>query len=125
MLIGSLADAPAGRECVEQIGRGVTILNLIGATDLTTLAGVLSLCRGLISNDSGAMHLAAALGVPVTAMFGPTDETATRPLGRASSVVLTHRVWCRPCMLRECPLDHRCMLGISVDAVVAAARRAS
>ena len=125
VLIGSHADAPAGRECIEQIGRGVPVLNLIGATDLMTLAGVLSLCRGLISNDSGAMHLAAALGVPVTAMFGPTDETATRPLGRASSVVLTHRVWCRPCMLRECPLDHRCMLGISVDAVVAAARRAS
>jgi heptosyltransferase-2 len=123
VLIGSLADAAAGRECAEQMGRGVAILNLIGATDLTTLAGVLRLCRGLISNDSGAMHLAAALGVPVTAMFGPTDETATRPLGRASNVVLTHRVWCRPCMLRECPLDHRCMLGIGVDSVVAAARR--
>ena len=71
------------------------------------------------------MHLAAALGVPVTAMFGPTDEAATRPLGRASNVVLTHQVWCRPCMLRECPLDHRCMLGISVASVAAAARRAS
>jgi heptosyltransferase-2 len=125
VLIGTPADAPAGDECLEQIGRGVPIINLIGATDLTTLAGVLSLCGGLISNDSGAMHLAAALGVPVTAMFGPTDETATRPLGRASSVVLTHPVWCRPCMLRECPLDHRCMLGISADSVIAAARRAS
>jgi heptosyltransferase-2 len=125
VLIGTPADAPAGRECLEMIGRGVPVINLIGTTDLTTLAGVLSLCRGLISNDSGAMHLAAALGVPVTAMFGPTDETATRPLGRASSVVLTHRVWCRPCMLRECPLDHRCMLGISADSVIAAVRRAS
>jgi heptosyltransferase II len=125
VLIGTRADAAAGRECIEHIGPGVLVFNLIGLTDLTTLAGVLSLCRGLIANDSGAMHLAAALGVPVTAMFGPTDEAATRPLGRASSVVLTHRVWCRPCMLRECPLDHRCMLGISVDAVVTAARRAS
>jgi heptosyltransferase-2 len=125
VLIGSRADAPAGRECIERIGRSVAIFNLIGGTDLTTLAGVLSLCRGLISNDSGAMHLAAALGVPVTAMFGPTDETATRPLGQASTVVLTHPVWCRPCMLRECPLDHRCMVGISVDSVVTAARRAS
>jgi heptosyltransferase-2 len=125
VLIGSLGDAPAGRECLEQIGRGAPVLDLIGRTDLMTLAGVLSRCRGLLSNDSGAMHLAAALGVPVTAVFGPTDETATRPLGRASSIVLTHRVWCRPCMLRECPLDHRCMLGISVDSVVAAARRAS
>ena len=82
VLIGSPADASAGRECLEHLGRGVPVINLIGTTDLTTLVGVLSLCRGLISNDSGAMHLAAALGVPVTAMFGPTDETATRPLGR-------------------------------------------
>jgi heptosyltransferase-2 len=125
VLIGTLADAAAGRECIDHIGRGVLVLNLIGLTDLTTLAGVLSLCRGLIANDSGAMHLAAALGVPVIAMFGPTDEAATRPLGRASSIVLTHRVWCRPCMLRECPLDHRCLRGISAEAVVAAVRRAS
>jgi heptosyltransferase-2 len=125
VVIGSPADAPAGRECIDQIGSSTRVFNLIGATDLRTLAGVLSLCRGLISNDSGAMHLAAALGIPVTALFGPTDETATHPLGRASRAVLTHPVWCRPCMLRECPLDHRCMHGISVNSVVASARRAS
>ena len=80
----------------------------------------------LVTNDSGAMHLAAALGVPVTAMFGPTRERETRPLGPeglAAPVVLTHDVWCRPCMLRECPLVHRCMRGITVNAVLAAARR--
>jgi heptosyltransferase-2 len=68
------------------------------------------------------MHLAAAIGVPVTAVFGPTNDLATRPLGDAH-VVVTHPVWCRPCMLRECPLDHQCMRGVKPAAVVAAARR--
>jgi heptosyltransferase-2 len=87
-----------------------------------TLAGVLSHTRALVTNDSGAMHLGAAVGVSVTAVFGPTDEGATRPLGNAHRVLL-HPVWCRPCMLRECPIDHRCMRGIGVAAVVDAARR--
>ena len=76
-----------------------------------------------VTNASGAMHLAAALGVNVTALFGPTNERETRPLGAGRSIVLTHRVWCRPCMLRECPLDHQCMRGISVAAAADAARR--
>jgi heptosyltransferase-2 len=76
-----------------------------------------------VTNDSGAMHLCAAAGVGVTAVFGPTDDTATRPMG-AAHAVLTHDVWCRPCMLRECPLDHRCMRGVPVAAVLASARRA-
>ena len=85
---------------------------LVGRTDLPALAGVLLQCRALVSNDSGPMHFAAALGVRVVALFGPTDERATRPLARAGGdnpVVLTHDVWCRPCLLRECPLTHRCM----------------
>ena len=96
--------------------------DLVGRTDLSTLAGLLTLCRTLVTNDSGAMHLAAAAGVRVTAVFGPTDDTATRPRGDAHAI-LTHEVWCRPCMLRECPLDHRCMRGVGVDAVLASARR--
>ena len=96
--------------------------NLAGRTDLAVLAGIMTLCRTLVTNDSGAMHLAAAAGLGVTAVFGPTDERATRPTGEAH-VVLTHPVWCRPCMLRECPLDHRCMRGVGVARVLAAARR--
>jgi heptosyltransferase II len=124
VLIGTPADAAAGAD-VERAAGG-TILNVIGRTDLRALAGVLAQCRGLVTNDSGAMHLAAALGVAVTAMFGPTRERETRPLGpegAAAPAVLTHDVWCRPCMLRECPLVHRCMRGITVDAVLTAARR--
>jgi heptosyltransferase-2 len=79
-------------------------------------------CRALVSNDSGAMHLGAAVGLAVTVPFGPTDERRTRPVGERHTVI-THQVWCRPCMLRECPIDHRCMTGIAVQAVADAARR--
>ncbi len=121
VLIGSAADRRAGDEVV-QAATGAPI-DLIGRTDLPTLGGVLVNCRGLVSNDSGAMHFAAALGLRVTAMFGPTEEWATRPLGRIAPVVLIHDVWCRPCMLRECPIDHRCMRGITVDSVLSVARQ--
>jgi heptosyltransferase-2 len=97
-------------------------IDLTGGTDLPMLAAVLTHCRAMITNDSGAMHVAAAVGVPVTAVFGPTDESSTRPIGDAHRVII-HSVCCRPCMLRECPIDHRCMRGIGVAAVVNAARR--
>jgi heptosyltransferase-2 len=97
-----------------------SVINLVGRTDLAQLCGVLALGAACLSNDSGAMHLAAALGVPVVAMFGPTNERATSPVGRKTTAVLTAPAWCRPCMLRECPLDHRCLTGIKVDAVVRA-----
>ena len=125
VMIGSTADAPTGEEVLHALGQldnPPPLISLIGRTDLATLAGVLSHARGLVTNDSGAMHLGAAVGVSVTAVFGPTDETATRPLGDAHRVLL-HPVWCRPCMLRECPIDHRCMRGVGVGAVVDAARR--
>jgi len=123
VIVGSAADASAARDLTESLGAGTASLNLVGRTDLTTLCGVLALSRGLVSNDSGAMHLAAAVGAPVVAVFGPTDETATHPIGRAPHTVLTRDVWCRPCMLRECPLDHACMNKVAPDGVLAAVRR--
>jgi heptosyltransferase-2 len=120
-IVGSAADAATGEEVIAA-SRTRALLNLVGRTDLATLAGVMTLARALVTNDSGAMHLGAAAGVSVTAVFGPTNEQATRPLGDAHQV-LTHPVWCRPCMLRECPLDHHCMRGITAGAAIAAARR--
>jgi heptosyltransferase-2 len=98
------------------------LIDLVGRTDLPALAGVLLACRAVVTNDSGAMHLAAAIGVAVTAVFGPTDERFTGPIGAAHAII-TGPAWCRPCMLRECPLDHSCMRGIEVASVVGAARR--
>jgi heptosyltransferase-2 len=100
------------------------VLDLTGVTNLPSLAGVISTAKAFVSNDSGAMHVAAAVGAPVAAIFGPTREHETRPLGRgdARAEVLIHPVWCRPCMLRECPIDHRCMKELSPERVFATVR---
>ena len=123
VLVGSRADASitaAIRSALPAL-RASQVIDLAGATSLETLAATLEMSQACISNDSGAMHVAAAVGAPVVAIFGPTIDAATRPLtrrgGRAD--VLTNPVWCRPCMLRECPLDHRCMTGIPPQRVLA------
>jgi heptosyltransferase-2 len=121
VLVGSPTDRTVGAEIVAAAGEGVRLFDLVG-TDLAAMAGILVHCRALVSNDSGAMHFGAAIGLPVTALFGPTDEQVTRPIGDAHAV-LTNPVWCRPCWLRECPLEHRCMRGIGVETVEAAVRR--
>jgi heptosyltransferase-2 len=123
VLIGAGADAKAGSEVLASVHSAVPPINLIGATDLSTLAAVLVHCRGLVTNDSGAMHFAAALGVNVTAVFGPTNERETRPIGTGRISVVHADVWCRPCMLRECPLTHRCMTAVGADGVVQEMRK--
>jgi heptosyltransferase-2 len=121
ILVGAASDRGAGREIESSLPGAARLVNLIGRTDLRLFAGVLAACHAFVSNDSGAMHLAAATGVPVTAIFGPTDERATAPLGDHD--VIIHQVFCRPCMLRDCPIDHRCMRGVTVDAVFDAVAR--
>ncbi len=103
-------------------------LDLAGQTDLPLLVALMARCRAVVSNDSGAMHLAAAAGVPVTAVFGASNERGTAPLpcdvpGVAPHEILTAQVWCRPCMLRECPIDHRCMRRVEPDRAAAAVQR--
>lgn len=115
VLVGAAGDREAGREIESSLPSDLAVANLIGRTDLRVLMGVMTACRAFVSNDSGAMHLAAAVGVPVTALFGPTKERVTAPLGDHD--VLLHQVFCRPCMLRDCPIDHRCMKRITVDEV--------
>ncbi len=119
VMVGGGGDAPVAgaiRRAIPDLGGG-RLIDLTGRTSLEALAGVLAVADACVSNDSGAMHLAAAVGAPVIATFGPTNEHATRPLPRSGRAahVLTHDVWCRPCMLRECPIDHRCMTGITPD----------
>jgi heptosyltransferase-2 len=138
VLVGAAADMDTVATVLRALSGRATFFNVAGRTDVPTLAGVLVNCRALVANDSGALHLAAALGVNVTAVFGPTNERLTAPVAgprtaspedfRATSpepraTVLIHPVWCRPCLLRECPLDHACMAGIGVPRVLDATRR--
>jgi heptosyltransferase-2 len=94
---------------------------LAGKTSLAGLMGLLGRLSVLVTNDSGPMHLGSAIGVPTVAVFGPTDERETGPLGRNCRVV-RRQVGCSPCLHKECPLDHRCMVLVEVGEVVDAAR---
>ena len=126
VLVGSAADAAASFEVLACAGAASRApIDLTGQTTLAQLAGVLTLCQAVVSNDSGAMHVAAALGLPVTAIFGPTNADETAPRGSRAATVLHGTAWCRPCMLRECPLTQQCMRQVSPDQVVASVRSQS
>ena len=121
VMVGSQGDAATVSEVVRAVDADATphVIDMTGQTTIPMLAGVLSVAVACVANDSGAMHLAAAVGTPLVALFGPTREDETAPLTRSGgrAEVLTHPVSCRPCMLRECPIDHRCMTGIAPDRV--------
>ena len=89
---------------------------LTGKTDLAQAVAVLSEVDLLVTNDTGPAHVAAALGRPTLVIFGPTNPVTTRPLSPAAEIV-RHPPDCSPCMLRDCPIDHRCMTTITPDAV--------
>jgi heptosyltransferase-2 len=77
-------------------------------------------CEVYLTNDSGPMHIASALGVPTVVVFGATDDIATGPTGNTSRII-REQVECSPCLLRECPIDHRCMTRVEADRVAKAA----
>jgi heptosyltransferase-2 len=95
---------------------GPQVLNLAGETTLERFIELVAACRVFLTNDAGAMHVASALGVPTVAVFGPTDFVATAPAGPLSRIV-REPVECSPCMLRDCPIDHRCMTAVSAERV--------
>jgi heptosyltransferase-2 len=109
--------------CEEIAGRGEgRIINLAGKTSLGQLIGLLKKCRLLLTNDSGPMHVAAALGTAVIVPFGSTSPELTAPgqLGDARNHLLTGAAPCAPCFRRACPIDFRCMTQITVERVVTA-----
>ncbi|MCZ6489142.1 MAG: lipopolysaccharide heptosyltransferase II [Acidobacteria bacterium] len=115
--------SPEERPLVESIlpKAGKAALSLAGKTSLTEFIRLVQGCDLYVTNDTGTMHVVAALGVPTLAIFGPTDEQGTRPLGpRVELLVGTAE--CHPCKLRHCPIDHRCMTSISVEDVLHAAQ---
>jgi heptosyltransferase-2 len=97
-------------------------ISLVGETSIRDLAALFSACSIFIGNDSGAMHVAAAAGLPVIGIFGPTDPEGTAPV-TPQFTLIREPVSCSPCFLRNCPVDHRCMTRISVDSVLAAAQQ--
>lgn len=119
VLTGGPGEAEIGRD----IERGMrhAPLNLIGRTSVRQLMALLAACRLMVTNDSGPMHVAAAFGVPIVAVFGPTDHTTTSPLTDSCRIV-RQDVGCAPCLLRQCPTDHRCMEAVTAAQVLAEAR---
>ncbi len=121
LLFGSAAERPLCETVAEPLRRaGIPARNLAGETTLGEFIDLAAVCRLFLTNDSGAMHLASALDVPTVAVFGATDDSATGPVGPLARVVREHAE-CSPCLLRECPIDHRCMTRVSAARVTAAA----
>jgi heptosyltransferase-2 len=119
-----ITGGPAEREIADEIAASAKTkcLNLAGRTSVRGLMALIKRCDFFITNDSGPMHIAAAFGVPLVAIFGPTDHTTTSPFsGRA--VVVRQNVECAPCLLRECPTDHRCMERVTAREVINSAIR--
>ena len=127
VLVGSSGDRATARVIASSLAppARARVIDLTGETTIEQLAGVLRAAQACVSNDSGAMHLAGAVGTPLAAVFGPTREHETAPLARTgrAAEILINPVWCRPCMLRECPIDHRCMKGLSPERVFVAVER--
>jgi len=118
VIVGAKGEEALGRAIAERMQRASVVLS--GQTSIRELMAAIHRCRLFITNDTGPMHMAAAFGVPVVAVFGPTDHLNTSPFG-ADHAVVRHPVECSPCLLRECPIDHRCMTGVTVERVYAAA----
>lgn len=120
VLFGTAADTAAAGPLLAALGDRCE--NRIGRTTVAELIAGLAGCAGLLTNDTGTMHLAAYLGVPTVAVFGSTEQRLTGPLGAAQVVVRNH-VACSPCFRRTCPLDFRCLLGVEPETVAAALER--
>ncbi len=119
LLTGGPGETAIGRDIEKAMS--TKPLNLIGITTIREMMAVISRCHLMITNDSGPMHVAAAFGVPIVALFGPTDHTTTAPFSDRCRIV-RGKVPCAPCLERTCPTDHQCMDAISVAEVLTAIR---
>lgn len=118
VLVGTTADL----DVCERVASSMKTPGVIaaGKTTIPRLKALLALSRLVISNDNGTAHMAAAMRAPCVVIFGPTEHFFTQPLSESARIV-RRQVECSPCMLRDCPIDHRCMTGVSVDDVLSAA----
>lgn len=119
IIFGAASEREVARRIVAAMKHRAVVL--AGETRIGDLPALLAACQLFIGNDAGAMHVAAAVGLPVVAVFGPTDPEGTAPVTPRRTLV-QHAVSCSPCFLRHCPVDHRCMARIEVQQVYEAAR---
>jgi heptosyltransferase-2 len=118
----AVVGGPSEAELGERVARGVGGVNLAGKTSVSQLAAAIARCSLFVTNDTGPMHVADAVGVPVVAVFGPTDWVVTPPYGSGHRVV-RREIECSPCLKRACPLGHHhCMKWVTVEEVLAACR---
>ena len=126
VLIGSKDEADVTNDVVNRMRQRPVVLT--GKTTLDQITAVLGLVDLVVTNDTGPAHIASALGCPTIVIFGPTNPLTTRPFSPKAEMI-RHPPDCAPCMLRDCPIDHRCMTAITVDEVFehsqAALKRAS
>ena len=118
VIFGAKGEERLGQEIAARLSSRSLVLS--GATTIRELMVAVKRCSILLTNDTGPMHIASSFQVPVVAIFGPTDWRATSPFGSAHAIV-RQPVDCAPCLLRECPIDHRCMTGVTVEQVYDAA----
>ena len=120
VILGAKGEERLGREIAARLSSRSLVLS--GSTTIRELMAAVKRCAMVLTNDTGPMHIASAFQVPVVAIFGPTDWRTTSPFGSAHAIV-RQPVDCAPCLLRECPIDHRCMTRVSVDQVYEAATK--
>ena len=121
LLFGAASERALCERVGASLSRAANVRNLAGETTLGEFIEMAAACDLFLTNDSGAMHIASALGVPTVTVFGATDDTTTGPTGPLGRVVREHAE-CSPCLLRECPIDHRCMTGVTAERVAGVAR---
>lgn len=114
LLIGSKEEMDVSHQVTTRMRHQATVLT--GQTSLDQITAVLGLVDLVVTNDTGPAHVAAALGRPTLVIFGPTNPLTTRPFSLQAEI-LRHPPECAPCMLRDCPIDHRCMTAITVEEV--------
>jgi len=115
VFVGSKAEEDVSREVTSKMRQKPVVLT--GKTTIDQVTSILGLVDLLVTNDTGPAHIAAALGRPTLVIFGPTNPLTTRPFS-GQAEILRHPPDCAPCMLRDCPIDHRCMTAISVEEVL-------
>lgn len=120
LIFGGRGEEALGATIAGMMAASSTVLS--GRTTVRQLMALIKQCRLFMTNDTGPMHIAAAFGVPLVAIFGPTDPVTTSPFGEGHELI-RKPVDCSPCLLRECPIDHRCMQRISAEEVYEAAVR--